>query len=136
MPAIMKENVDATLRAGAESFGGWEKCTGGRLTTEVGEHRPPGAEFRSKSAGAKNYTDMTLEKTYDSDVDGAYRDRLKALAGTQTMFTVGVLIRDGSRNVVRVETRVGILTEVGELEGDTMGGTDKVKYELVLAING
>lgn len=136
MAEVLKQRIDGTLKAGAENFGQWQQYVGGRVVSEAGETRDPGAALPRPIPGPKRVENITLSRDYDDARDSAMFDRLEALCGTATVFTIGQIRRDASGNPTSVKTRVGILLEVGPPEGDTDGGTDKSKIEAVLKISG
>lgn len=133
---ILQSSVNGTLSAGAESFGGWQTYKGGRLTTANTTTRDPGSTYARFIAGRKSFETVTLTRDYDPVRDSAAEDRLETLCGTQTVFTVGKVIRDGGQNILRTKTRTGILLEVMGAEGDTNSDTDKATLEVVIGING
>lgn len=136
MAEVLQSAINGTLSAGAESFGNWQKYSGGRITTATTTTRDPGAEFGRTLIGGKTIETVTLSRDYDPVRDGAAEDRLEVLVGTRTVFTVGKVIRDGAGNIVRTKTRVGYLLEVMGSEGDTNSETDKATLEVVIGING
>jgi len=136
MSEVLKQRIDGTLKAGAENFGQWQQYTGGRIVSEAGETRDPGGNLPRPVPGPKTIENITLSRDYDDTRDSAMLDRLEALCGTDTVFTVGQIRRDSRGNPTSVKTRVGILLEVGPPEGDTDGGTDKAKLEAVFKISG
>lgn len=136
MAEVLKQRIDGTLKAGAENFGQWQQYTGGRIVSESAQTRDPGAKLPRQIPGPKTVEQITLSRDYDDARDSAMFDRLEALCGTDTIFTIGQVRRDTNGNPTSVKTRVGILLEVGPPEGDTDGGTDKAKLEVVLGING
>lgn len=128
--------VSGTLRTATESFGDWQEHKGGRITSEVSESRAPGAKYSTKAPGPRTIENITLVRDYELPRDGTAYDRLEALCGTQTEFIVGKPVRDSAGNVIRQGTRVGILLELMDIEGDTNGGTTKGTLEAVFGING
>lgn len=136
MSQTHKAQVNGTLRTATESFGDWQVHTGGRLTREASESRTPGARLSTKAAAPGAIDNITLTRDYDVAVDGPIYDRLEALWNTATQFTIGKVIRDAAGNPVRLQTRVGILLELQDIEGDTNGGADKGTIEAVFGING
>lgn len=132
----LKRSIDGTLRTATQNFGGWQVHEGGRVVSEAGETRDPAAKFSRKIPGPKSIENITLKRDYDPLRDGPLYDQLEALCGTDTVFIVGKIERDGAGNPIRVKSRVGILLEVMDGEGDTNGGTDKATIEVVLGING
>lgn len=133
---ILQSGINGTLSAGAESFGNWQTYKGGRVTTASTTTRDPGAVFARPLAGRKSIETITLTRDYNPVHDAAAEERLEALAGTQTVFTIGKVERDGAGNILRTKTRTGILLEVMGPEGDTNSETDKATLEVVLAIAG
>lgn len=133
---ILQSNVNGTLTAGSESFGNWQTYKGGRVTTANTTTRDPGAVYARYIAGRKSIETVTLTRDYDPVRDASQEERLEALCGSQTMFTVGKVERDGAGNVLRIKSRVGILLEVMGPEGDTNSDTDKATLEVVIGING
>lgn len=133
---VLQQRIDGTLRTANESFGGWQEYKGGRISSDSAETRAPGATYPKQIPGPKTIERITLTRDYDETRDGPAYDRLEALAGGETLFIIGKVIRDGAGNPTSVKTRVGILLEVMGPEGDTDGGTNKSKLEVVLGING
>lgn len=133
---ILQSNINGTLSAGTESFGGWNTYKGGRVTVANTTSKKPGAKYSHIVLGGKTIEAVTLTVDYDPLVHGPMEDRLEELAGGTTVFTVGKVERDGSGNILRVKTRVGYLLEVGGSEGDTNSDTDKATLEVVIGING
>lgn len=136
MTEILQSSVNGTLSAGSESFGQWQTYKGGRVTTASTTTRDPGSPAARWLAGRKSYEQVTLTRDYEPIRDSSAEDRLEALCGTQTVFTVGKVIRDGGGNILRTKTRTGILLEVMGAEGDTNSDTDKATLEVVIGING
>jgi hypothetical protein len=136
MTEVLQSAINGTLSAGAESFGGWQTYSGGRITTSTTTTRDPGAAFARTLIGGKTIETVTLTRDYDPTRDGPAEDRLEVLVGTTTVFTVGKVIRDGAGNIVRTKTRTGYLLEVMGPEGDTNSDTDKGTLEVVIGING
>lgn len=132
----LQAHINGTLRTATENFGNWQTYSGGRISGEVAETRDPGAKYARKIPAPGSIENVTLTRDYDPTRDGAAYDRLEALRGTNETFTVGKVIRDGAGNVVRIETRVGIVQDVMGPEGDTNGGTNKGTLEVVIGING
>ena len=131
----LQANIDGTLRTNSENFHGWQTYAGGRLTSEPGKTRDPGAPLARNIPGGKAIENITLTRDYDESRDGPALERLEALCGTDEAFYIGKVIRDGKGNVLRVKSRVGILIEVMGPEGNTNGGADKGTLEVVLAVN-
>lgn len=136
MAQTHKAQVNGTLRTATENFGDWQVHTGGRLTREASDSRAPGAALPTKAAAPGTIENITLTRDYDVAVDGPIYDRLEALWKTQTQFTIGKVIRDAAGNPVRLQTRVGILLELMDTDGDSNGGADKGTIEAVFGING
>lgn len=138
MPQTHKAQINGTLRLadGSQDFGGWQTHAGGRITGEASESRPVGSKYPQKAAAPGSIENITLTRDYESPRDDDAYTRLEALRGTEATFVVGKVIRDPAGNITRVRTRVGILLEVMDGEGDTNGGTDKATLEVVLGING
>jgi hypothetical protein len=133
---VLQKDINGTLAAGAENFGGWQTIKGGRVTSATAQTRDPGSPYARALAGRKSIESITLGRDYDPVRDSAAEDRLETLCGTQTVFTVGKVVRDGAGNILRVKPRVGIVVEVMGPEGDTNSDTDKATLEVVVAING
>jgi hypothetical protein len=133
---LLQSNINGTLSAGTESFGGWQTYKGGRITTANTTTRDPGAEFARTLIGRKSIETVTLTRDYDPVRDALIEDRLEVLVGTATVFTVGKVIRDGAGNILRTKTRTGYLIEFMAPEGDTNSETDKATIEVVIGING
>lgn len=136
MAEVLQSAINGTLSAGAESFGGWQTYSGGRVTTATTTTRDPGAVYARTLLGGKTIESVTLSRDFEPIRDGRAQDRLEELVGTRTVFTVGQVIRDGGTNIIRTKERVGYLLEVSGPEGDTNSETDKATLEVVIGING
>lgn len=132
---ILQSAVSGTLSAGATSFGYWQTYKGGRVTAASTTTTDPGSPLARILVGRKSIETVTMSRDYDPTRDGPVEDALEALCGTQTVFTVGKVIRDGGQNIVRTKVRYGVLLEVMGTEGDTNSDTDKGTLEVVLGIN-
>lgn len=128
--------VSGTLRTATESFGEWQEHKGGRITSDVSESRVVGGRYARKAPAPGSIENITLVRDYELPRDGTAYDRLEALRGTDTEFIIGKPIRDRAGNIVRMGTRVGILLELMDIEGDTNGGATKGTLEAVFGING
>lgn len=133
---VLKSAINGTLSAGTESFGNWQTYAGGRETTPTTTTRTPGARYSRPIPGVGSIENVTLSRDYDPDRDGPAEERLRQLRGGQTVFTVGRVIRDGAGNIIRTDTRVGILLDVMGPEGDVNDETGKPTLEVVLGIAG
>lgn len=122
---VLQEKVDGTLRTATVNFGGFEVFDGGKIVSEMGKTRSPGERFARPVPANPSIDTITLTRDWEDARDGLAYSQLAAIIGTDEVFSVGLVIRDGRNNPTRVITFTAKISGLDGPKGNTMGGTDK-----------
>lgn len=115
---MREDTYEVTLTIDGESFGIWDKLSGGAITSSELKYRPGGMRPARSLGGSKSVENITITRLYDDVVDG-FLTRLESKVGNGRCVATKQLLTTKGAPIGSPLVYTGVLQTVTPPDADS-----------------